>query len=419
MNRPKLESPLGGAGYLKITILGLGLTALSQSLHGIILPLRVLDFAGEAGKNTALAALTFTGLILAMLSQPIASAFSDSTTSRWGRRKPYVLFGGFAVLILLLGIGLAGSYAFLFIAYCLIQLAANTAQGPYQGYLPEMVPFDRRGRASSLKSLMEILGGMVGVVVIGRLMSGYPDQNSGGLWASILALALVIGGILFYLWSSLKERPPVSPPRPFHNPLLAYRFSLRDNPGFGWLLASRLFIFMGAATIQTFALFYLRDVLGVSDPAGSTAAFLVTAVAGMALAIFPAGFLADRYGKASLSMAAALLGALGVSFLLIWPSTTTVMIAAGLVGFAVGTFGVANWAMATELVVKGEEARYLAIANMATAGGAALGRLIGPVIDHFNRAELNLGYQVMLGACVVCFVLGGLVVMKVRRPANR
>ena len=419
MNWPKLDSRLGGAGYLKITILGLGLTALSQSLHGIILPLRVLDFVGEAEKNTALGALTFTGLVLAMLSQPIASAFSDSTTSRWGRRKPYILFGGLAVLVLLPGIGLAGSYAFLFVAYCLIQLAANTAQGPYQGYLPELVPLDHRGRASSLKSLMEILGGVVGVIIIGHLMSGYSGESNAGLWSSILVLTLVIGVILLYLWLSLRERPTIFAPKPFRNPLLSYRFSLRDNPGFGWLLGSRLFIFMGAATIQTFALFYLRDVLGVDDPAGSTAAFLVTAVAGMSLAIFPAGFLADRYGKGSLSMAASLLGALGVSFLLMWPSTATVMVAAGMVGFAVGTFGVTNWAMATELVVKGEEARYLAIANMATAGGAALSRLIGPVIDHFNRVELNLGYQVMLGACVVYFIVGGLLLMKVKPPANR
>jgi Na+/melibiose symporter-like transporter len=419
MNRPKRLPPLGGAGYLKITILSLGLTALSQSLHGIILPLRVLDFVGEAGKNTALAALTFTGLVLAMLSQPIASAFSDSTASRWGRRKPYVLLGGFAVLLFLPGIGLAGTYAFLFVAYCLIQLAANTAQGPYQGYLPEMVPLDHRGRASSLKSQMELFGGAVGVIVIGRLMSGYSADNSTGLWASITGLSLVMGVILLYLWRSLRERPVISPPKPFRNPLLSYRINLRDNPAFGWLLGSRLFVFMASATIQTFALFYLRDVLGVTNPAGFTASFMVTAVASMALAIFPAGYFADRYGKGRLSLAAAFLGGLGVLTLLLWPSTTTLLVAAGMVGYAVGTFGVTNWAMATELVIKGEEARYLAIANMATAGGAALARLIGPVIDHFNRVELNLGYQVMLGACVVYFVIGGLLVMKVRRPTSR
>jgi MFS family permease len=98
---------------------------------------------------------------------------------------------------------------------------------------------------------------------------------------------------------------------------------------------------------------------------------------------------------------------------------TTLLIAAGATGYALGTFGVTNWAMAANMVVKGQEARYLAIANMATAGGAALARLIGPVIDHFNRIEVNLGYQVMLGACLVYFVAGGLLIVKARTPASR
>jgi Na+/melibiose symporter-like transporter len=408
-----------GADYIKITILSLGLAAISQSAHGIILPLRVLDFVGEDGKNTALAALTFTGLLLAMLSQPIAAALSDATVSSRGRRMPYVLAGGVAVLLLLPGIALADSFAMLFIGYCLIQLAANTAQGPYQGFLPDMVPLDHHGRASSLKAQMELIGGAAGVILIGGFMSGYSKTEQSGLWLSILALGLILGSILFYLWRRLKEQPVTVRLAPFKNPLQAYRFNLRQNPAFGWLLGSRLLFFMATATLQQFALFYLRDVLGVADPAGSTAVFILTAGAAMGLAIFPAGYFADRYGKVRLSQAAAFLGALGVLILFLWPSMTTLLIAAGATGYAIGTFGVANWAMAADMVVKGQEARYLAIANMATAGGAALARLIGPVIDYCNGVEVNLGYQVMLGACLVYFVAGGILIVKARTPAIR
>lgn len=419
MNLPRLRPVIKLPDYFKITVLSLGLAALSQSSHAILLPLRVLDFAGEAGKNTALAAVTFTGLVLAMLSQPVAAAFSDSTSSRWGRRKPFVIAGGVAVLVLIPGIGLAGSFAGLFLFYCLIQLAANTAQGPYQAYLPELVPLDRRGYASSFKSLMELLGGAVGIFIIGRLMSGYNIANQSGLWESLAVLSLIIASILTYLWLRLKEVPAAGPLPPFRNPLLAYRFSLKDNPSFGWFLGSRLFVFMASATLQTFALFYLRDVIGVKNPASSVAAFIIVAGVSMGLAIFPAGYLADRYGKIWLSQAAVIMGAGGVVLLMLSPSSITIMIAAGTTGYAIGTFSVANWALATELVLKGEEARYLAIANMATAGGAALARLIGPAIDHFNRVETNLGYQIMLGACLFYFFLGGLLIKKARTPASR
>ena len=79
-----------------------------------------------------------------------------------------------------------------------------------------------------------------------------------------------------------------------------------------------------------------------------------------------------------------------------------------------------NWALATDLVGKGEEARYLGLTNLATAGGAALARLIGPVIDFFNGYGLSrsldptLGYQVMLLACFVYFVTGSALLLKVK-----
>jgi MFS family permease len=105
--------------------------------------------------------------------------------------------------------------------------------------------------------------------------------------------------------------------------------------------------------------------------------------------------------------------------LIIWPTLTAVYIVAAITGYATGTFVVVNWALATDLVVPGQEARYLAIVNMATAGGAAAARLIGPVIDHFNGVSVNLGYQVMLSAALLYFVIGGLLILKVKPPASR
>ena len=65
-------------------------------------------------------------------------------------------------------------------------------------------------------------------------------------------------------------------------------------------------------------------------------------------------------------------------------------------------------------MAKGEEARYLGLTNLATAGGAALARLIGPVIDFFNAYTPGLGYSVMLLACFIYFVVGSLLLLKVK-----
>jgi Na+-transporting NADH:ubiquinone oxidoreductase subunit NqrD len=75
-----------------------------------------------------------------------------------------------------------------------------------------------------------------------------------------------------------------------------------------------------------------------------------------------------------------------------------------------------NWALATDLVTRGEEARYLGMANVATAGGAALARLIGPIIDFFNGYGTGMGYSVMLIACIGYLIIGSALLVKVQEP---
>src|SRR4030042_6441762 len=129
-----MQRKFGAADYFKITIFSFALTCLWSSLHSIILPLRLLDLVEESQKNTYLGLLAFTGLLLAMIVQPIAGAVSDNSGFRWGRRRPYILLGTAAVLLFLPGIGLFDLYLVVFISYCLMQICSNIAQGPFQAF---------------------------------------------------------------------------------------------------------------------------------------------------------------------------------------------------------------------------------------------------------------------------------------------
>ena len=55
---------------------------------------------------------------------------------------------------------------------------------------------------------------------------------------------------------------------------------------------------------------------------------------------------------------------------------------------------------------------------MATAGGAALARVIGPAIDQFNMRRDGFGYDFMLLVCIAYFVAGSLLILKVRRKSK-
>jgi Na+/melibiose symporter-like transporter len=413
--------PFGGLGYIKITIMVFAITALWQSLHSIILPIRILDFVPESQKNTYLGLITFVGLILAMLAQPIVGALSDRSYFAWGRRRPYILGGIFLLLLFLAGFGFAPTYAILFISYCFMQIASNIVQGPYQAFIPELVPQNKRGLASGIKNLVEILGGATMVFVSPKLMSYYAiGEGAYWLWLTlgILGALLLISGLATAIWVKELRPEPTKNSKPFWATVFGtFRVDFKRDRPFLWFLASRLLVFMGLATIQQFALYFFKDVVGIADPAQASANFIVFAVIGMLLAAYPAGRMCDRLGRKPIAFASALLGALAILLIIILPKEyNLLLLPAVLLGIALGAFSTTNWAMATDLVPCGEEARYLGIANMATAGGAALARLIGPVIDLFNARAVNLGYQVMLICCLAYFIAGAFLLLKVKSP---
>jgi Na+/melibiose symporter-like transporter len=412
--------PFGGWDYLKINLMALSITALWQSLHSIILPIRILDFVAESQKNTYLGLITFAGLLLAMLAQPLAGALSDRSRFSLGRRRPFILGGALLLLLFLIVFGAAPSYAVLFIAYCLMQISSNIIQGPYQAFIPELVPAGRRGLASGVKNMAEILGGALLVFISPRLMSNYsPGEGAYWLWLTlaIIGVLIIFSTLATILWVKEPRRASPQAPQPFWKTVLGtFRLDMQRDKPFLWFLVSRLLVYMSLATIQQFALYFFKDVVGMADPARASANFIVVAVIGMLAAAYPAGRLCDRMGRKPVAFAAALLGALAMLLIIVLPKEYNLLLfPAVLLGIALGAFSSSNWAMATDLAPAGEEARYLGIANMATAGGAALARLIGPLIDFFNGRAVNLGYQVMLFFCLGYFLVGAMALLKVKR----
>lgn len=421
--------------YFKITILVFATTALWQGMHGIILPLRVLDFVPEAEKNTALGLLISTGLILAMIVQPVVGAISDRSGFTLGRRRPFILLGTLLLLLLLPGIGLAGSYAVLFVTYCFLQISSNAVQGPHQGFIPDLVPEGKRGLASGVKGFLEILGGVALLYPVAIFMDNYSvGQGSQWLW-----LSLVLPGILLLIFMTVtilmvKEQPRIGGLQLsivtsnisswLHNCLMWFRLSsmisfIKINRSLAWFLASRLFFFLAMAIIQRFALYYLRDIIGATDPAEAVFRFSILGVIGMALVVYPAGRLSDKMGRKPIAFSSAILGTLGILVIILYQSYTSILIAAGILGIATGAFSSTNWALATDLVAKGKEARYLGLANMATAGAGVIAGLVGPLIDRYESITTGLGYQIMLVACLLFFILGGLLLLKVKVPVSQ
>ncbi len=197
---------------IAINLFWLGLNIRNNAVGTIFMPYLVDQFVRSEIRNTALGAMRTAGLIVAMLVQPAMGLLSDRSTSRFGRRRPFILVGVLLDLVFLAGIALAFDYWALFAAVLLIQFSANVSHGALQGLIPDLVPQEQRGVASGIKAIFELLP----LVLLGFTIA--PLVGAGRFdWAVIvtgaLLLLVMLLTVLFVKETPLREKPivPLAP----------------------------------------------------------------------------------------------------------------------------------------------------------------------------------------------------------------
>jgi MFS family permease len=412
---------------LGVTILGFALTLVSNTLEPAVLGRKVIELVPE-GRNTALGLTTFAGLIVAILVQPIVGVFSDRTRSRWGRRLPYMAAGTAMVIACLFLISGAPVFTLVVVGLLLIQLASNTVQGPWQALIPDQVPDSQRGQASGLKAMLDILAFVVGRLVAGQLVGRFDEWGPAAVYAAVSVPAVVyIVALAITAWSAREgpEAAEVAPQRTVGQALRAtFSVDFRAHPAFGWWFANRTLFWAGFLALNTFLLFYLIDVVGMSEGGAQKFIGTLSTILGGALVLvsIPSGWLSDRIGRKPLVVLAGILAAIGTAVLLAVRSEALLTVAGLIIGASVGTFLAANWALVTDIVPKQEAARYLGVANIATAGGSAIARFLGgALIDTLNRATgtMNVGYLTVFGLALAFFVISAIVILPLPVPQTR
>jgi len=408
---------------LQIVVLNtywVGLSFMWNALHPIILPAVLLNYIpDEAQKNTYLGLLTFVGLIIAMIVQPISGALSDRWISRFGRRRPLIALGTLFDFVFLALIGWAGGVVWLAIGYVGLQFSSNVAHGPAQGLLPDRVPREQLDIASGIKTFMDLLSVIIASLVAGNLLD--PSGKDPSLVIFLVMVMLAISTLITLLCiteepTNLRSGQPLKPRNVWKELRAQFKIDFRANASYWWLIAERFLFLLGIYAIQQFVQYYIRDVLEVADPVKVTGNLMASLGIGLVLLALAGGWLTKKFGAKRILVVTGILVAIGFLFLPLARSEPALTLIGSIIGAGLGLFLTANWALATRLAPGEEAGKYLGLTNIATAGSAALGRLWGPALDGLNNAWPGMwyGYSTMFICSAVFALLSLLLLIKVK-----
>ena len=377
-----------------------------------LLPRMSENIAGAGGKEAALAVVTGVGVIGSVIGNPLAGALSDRTTSRFGRRRPWMLGGSLLGFVGLLLLPNMTSIATLTIAWLCVQFAVNAAYAGLTATIPDQVPVDQRGIASGLVGLAQAFGPVLGV----GLVSFVVMSLTGGSYLTAVLFVLCVLPFLFIL----KDPPlPKSEQPPFELGKFVRSFwvSPRQHPDFGWAWLARFLVSLSIAMATLYLLFFLTDHLMFdSETAGQRQTVLLALYAGgtMITSVI-GGYVSDRMGKRKIFViiASVIIAVAGFVLAFVpegqggWGMT---MLAALILGIGYGWYLAVDQALITQVLpTAGDRAKDLGVINIANS----MPQVLAPVLAAVLVTSLG-GYTSLYIAVAIITLVGAVAVVPIK-----
>ena len=267
---------------------------------------------------------TYSGMImaadniLALFLLPLFGSLSDKTSTRIGKRMPYVLFGTGAAIILMNILPIidnsysAAPSGFKTVSFVivlgLLLVAMGTYRSPAVALMPDITPKTLRSKANAIINLMGALGG---VIYLGVAAVMYPNSKVAGLeHVNYQPLFIVVASIMFVavavLFLTVKEPKLVAEQRELEAKHPEWNLAEDDGSGhetlpasvkksLGFLLASICLWFIGYNAVETWFTTYVSQVMGQALGGASTC--LLIATGGAVISYIPIGVLASKLGR--------------------------------------------------------------------------------------------------------------------------
>jgi GPH family glycoside/pentoside/hexuronide:cation symporter len=316
--------------------------------------------------NALLWIMPVVGLIGAF-TDPIMGLLADRTNTRWGKFRPYILYGaipyGICGYLMFAGPELSetGKIVYAFITYALMLTCYSVINVPYSSLLGVVSPSSRtRAVASSFRFMGAFAGGLLISLFVRPLVKylGGSDEMRGFHWT--MAIFAVASVIMFWMTFATTRERVTPPPQQKTNVREELGELVRNWPWVMLLIASILstaFIALQAGS----TIFFFKYIVGADRTPiflglDRTTIFLSTGMLAQVVGTMVLGFMARRVDKKY--AAAGLCAVTGLCFMTFYfvpRDRFDLLVTVNVIGFlCMGPTSALTWALYGDVADYGE-----------------------------------------------------------------
>ena len=373
---------------------------------------KVQQIVPDDQKTSALGTVAGFGALFAVIGNVLFGRLSDRTTSRLGRRRPWIVGGTVVMTLAFVIMALGQTVPVVTAGWCLAQLGANATLAPFIATISDQVPKFQRGSVSALLGIAQNMG-ILGGTYVAQLFQNHM------VVLFVVPSILSIGAMLLFAVILPDQRLPERPPRMTAGEwITTFWLNPLKYPDFALAWWSRFLITLATFMFTTFRLFFLQDELGLTAedaPAAVTIGVLVYTIALVASG-WIAGKISDRTGRRKFLVAGStLLFGIGTVALAHVDTVSQFYMVEALMGVAYGIYVGVDLALVVDVLPNPDDSgKDLGVFNMANALPQTVAPVFGAALLAVSSAD-NQNYTLLLYTAGVAALVGALVVLPIKK----
>lgn len=239
--------------------------AIATQVTGFFLTAFLLDVARL--RPDAVAIIVLLSNLWDAVTDPIVGNLSDRTRSRWGKRRPWLLFGAVPFGLAFMSqwivppFNQTGLFFYYLFAAIAMKTAFTTVNIPYTALTPELTnDYDERTSLTSFRFAFSILGGMMAVILYPMIIDMFGNESTGYVIGGGV-LALFIAASALTTFAFVREKPQkAEAERPAHEQfgiIKGLRIAFQNRP-FVYVVGIYLLSWLTVQFVQSNLLLYVR-----------------------------------------------------------------------------------------------------------------------------------------------------------------